>query len=142
MEEKTAQGAIPPGRFNIDGFYHPNGKRDGSINSKGGYFLQGDVRQFDNSFFNISNLESTYMDPQQRNLLEVVYECLQHAGSSMREISGSNTAAYVANFTVDYQTTQARDPDCAHRYNATGTGTAILSNRISHVFNLHGPRLV
>jgi acyl transferase domain-containing protein len=110
------------------------------MNVDGGYFLQEDVRQFDNSFFGINNLEASYMDPQQRKLLEVVYECFEHAGVSMEEVSGSNTAVYVGNFTVDYQSMQSRDPDYLHRLAATGGGTSIMANRISHVFNLKGPR--
>lgn len=78
------------------------------------------------------------MDPQQRKLLEVVYECLEDAG--VPDISGTNTGVYVGNFTIDFQTMQTRDPDYIHRYSATGSGTAIMANRISHIFNLNGPR--
>ncbi|KAK0622032.1 putative polyketide synthase [Bombardia bombarda] len=138
---KTAQGTVPDDRYNIKGFYDKNNGRAGVMNVDGGYFLQSDVRQFDNGFFGINNLEASYMDPQQRKLLEVVYECFENAGVSMEDISGSNTAVYVGNFTVDYQSMQSRDPDYLHRYAATGGGTSIMSNRISHVFNLTGPSL-
>ncbi|KAA8565456.1 hypothetical protein EYC84_009316 [Monilinia fructicola] len=111
--------------FNIKAFYHPDGSRAGVMDADGGYFLQEDVRLFENSFFGINNLEATYMDPQQRKLLEVVFECFESAGLSMEQISGTNTGVYVGNFTVDYLTMQARDPDYMHRYNATGSGTAI-----------------
>lgn len=87
-------------------------------------------------------MEATYMDPQQRNLLEVTYECLQSSGTTMESISGSTTGVFVANFTVDYQPGQTRDPDYLHRYTATGSGATVMSNRISHVMNLHGPRYV
>lgn len=110
------------------------------MNVNGGYFIKEDVRKFDNAFFGINNLEATYMDPQQRKLLEVVFECFENAGVSMEDMSGTNTAVYVGNFTVDYQAMQSRDPDYLHRYAATGGGTAIMSNRVSHVFNLQGPR--
>ncbi|KAJ8130208.1 hypothetical protein O1611_g3422 [Lasiodiplodia mahajangana] len=140
IDQKSAQSAVPPGRYNIDGFYHPEGgNRSGSTNVPGGYFINQDIRQFDNSFFGINNLEATYMDPQQRKLLEVVFECLQSAGTTMDSISGSTTGVYVANFTVDYQPGQTRDPDYIHRYTATGSGATVMSNRISHVFNLVGP---
>lgn len=95
------------------------------MDADGGYFLNEDVRQFDNGFFSINNMEATYMDPQQRKLLEVVYECFESAGVSMEAISGTDTGVYVGNFTLDYQTMQTRDPDYLHRYNATGSGTAI-----------------
>ncbi|KAI0120147.1 polyketide synthase [Nemania sp. FL0031] len=140
IDQRSAQSAVPPGRYNIDGFYHPEGgSRSGSTNVPGGYFINQDIRQFDNSFFGINNLEATYMDPQQRKLLEVVFECLQSSGTTMDGISGSTTGVYVANFTVDYQPGQTRDPDYIHRYTATGSGATVMSNRISHVFNLLGP---
>ena len=79
--------------------------------TKGGYFLQDDVREFDNGFFGINNLEATYMDPQQRKLLEVVFECLENAGISLDDASASNTGCYVGNFTVDFQVMQLRESD-------------------------------
>ena len=82
------------------------------------------------------------MDPQQRQLLEVVYECFESAGLPLHEISGSNTGCYVANFTNDYMVMQSKDPENFHHYSATGFGSTILANRLSHVFNLCGPSLV
>ncbi|KAF5688761.1 polyketide synthase [Fusarium denticulatum] len=141
IQKKSAYGPVPADRYNIDGFYHPQSNRSGATNVPGGYFINEDVRQFDNAFFDINNLEATYMDPQQRKILEVVYECLMSSGTSMEAVAGSNTGVYVANFTVDYQPLQLRDPDYLHRYVTTGSGATIMSNRISHVFNLHGPSL-
>lgn len=140
MNGGSGQGDVPPSRWNIDGFYHPNGQRHGSMNTKGGYFLDEDIRQFDNGFFGINNLEATFMDPQQRKLLEVCYECFESAGATLESLSSANVGCYVGNFTIDYITMQAKDAEYFHRYNATGMGTTILSNRISHVFNLTGPR--
>ncbi|KAL6855655.1 polyketide synthase [Trichoderma novae-zelandiae] len=137
--KKSAQCTVPLDRYNIEGFYHKDGSRAGVMSVDGGYFIREDVRNFDASFFGINNLEASYMDPQQRKLLEVVYECLENAGLSMEDVSGSNTAVFVGNFTVDYSVMQARDTDYVHRLAATGGGTSIMSNRISHVFNLHGP---
>ncbi|KAH6603842.1 polyketide synthase [Trichoderma cornu-damae] len=137
--KKSAQGTVPLDRYNIEGFYHKDGNRAGVMSVDGGYFLQEDVRKFDPSFFGINNLEASYMDPQQRKLLEVVYECFENAGLSMEDVSGTNTAVYVGNFTFDYSVMQSRDTDYVHRLASTGGGTSIMSNRISHVFNLHGP---
>ncbi|KAM0251922.1 hypothetical protein ACHAQJ_007937 [Trichoderma viride] len=137
--KKTAQCTVPLDRYNIEGFYHKDGSRAGVMSVDGGYFIKEDVRKFDPSFFGINNLEASYMDPQQRKLLEVVYECFENAGLSMEDVSGSNTAVFVGNFTVDYSVMQSRDTDYVHRLAATGGGTSIMSNRISHVFNLHGP---
>ncbi|KAJ5589352.1 hypothetical protein N7537_012030 [Penicillium hordei] len=141
-EGRSGQCDVPPLRWNIDGFYHPNSSRPGSMNTKGGYFIQDEIRQFGNAFFGINNLEATFMDPQQRKLLEVCYECFESAGATLEGISAANVGCYVGNFTIDYITMQAKEADYFHRYNATGMGTTILSNRISHVFNLTGPSVV
>lgn len=133
---------MPLERYDVRGFYNKDGSRAGVMAVDGGYFIQEDVRKFDPSFFGINNLEASYMDPQQRKLLEVVYECFENAGLSMEDVNGTNTGVYVGNFTVDYSVMQSRDFDYLHRLSATGSGTSIMSNRVSHVFNLHGPRLV
>ena len=79
------------------------------------------------------------MDPQQRMLLEVTYECFESAGVRLSDLAGSKVGCFVGNFTTDCQIMQARDWEYSHRYTATGFGTTILSNRISHVFDLKGP---
>ena len=140
IQERSGQCKVPKERFNVDGFHHPEGDRAGTMSTMGGYFLQEDVRQFENTFFGVNNMEATYMDPQQRKLLEVVYECFESSGTPLEAVAGSNVGVYVGNFTVDFQTMQTRDPDYLHRYSATGSGTAILANRLSYIFDLSGPR--
>ncbi|CRG92461.1 Nonribosomal peptide synthetase 14 [Talaromyces islandicus] len=144
VNERSGQGDLPASRFNVDGFHHPNGaNRPGSMHMRGGYFLQDeDIRNFENEFFGINNMEAKYMDPQQRKLLEVVFECFESAGLPLEKLSGANIGSYVGNFTVDFQLMQLRDAEYMHRYTATGMGTTILGNRISHAFNLKGPSLV
>ena len=137
---RSTQSSVPSSRFNMDGFYHPNIERPGSITTKGGYFLDEDLQSFDNDFFDINNLEAMYMDPEQRKLLEVVFECFENAGATMQEVSGGNIGCYVGKFTYDYLTIQNKDPEYLHRHSATGMSTTILANRVSHVFNLQGPR--
>ncbi|KAK4508593.1 hypothetical protein PRZ48_002332 [Zasmidium cellare] len=143
LEDRTGQCDVPSSRFNIDAFYHPRGPdRPGSMNVKGGYFLQDDVRLFENDFFGINNKEATWMDPQQRKLLEVVFECFESAGVPLEKASGSNIGCYVGNFTVDFVAMQNRDAENFQRYSIMGIGATILGNRISHTFNLTGPSLV
>ena len=108
---------------------------------RGGYFLLQDIRRFDNAFFGINNLEATHMDPQQRNLLEVVFECFESAGVRTDVIAGTRVGCYVGDFVTDYTVMQAKDPGNIHRYSPTGGGRTLLSNRISHIFNLQGPSM-
>ncbi|KFA72420.1 hypothetical protein S40288_08039 [Stachybotrys chartarum IBT 40288] len=142
-EGKDGRCDIPQDRFNVDAFYHPQGlTRPGSVTTRGGYFIKEDTRLFDPEFFNISPAEAIYMDPQQRKLLEVVYEAFESAGATLSSVSGGNIGCYVGNFTFDYSIIQSRDAEYLHRYSATGMGPTILANRISYIFNLKGPSLV
>lgn len=75
--QRDLQQKMPANRFNVENFYHPDGTRKGMTNAKYGYFLDQDISHFDAGFFNISGKEAEAMDPQQRILLEVVYEALE-----------------------------------------------------------------
>ncbi|KAM4056688.1 KR domain-containing protein [Hirsutella rhossiliensis] len=142
-QEKSAQSDFPKNRLNIDSWYHPDTQRPGSIATKGGYFLSDSdsFREFDPSFFGISPLEAASLDPQQRKLLEVIYESFESAGLKLDDVSGSNTGCFVGNFTWDIGQMQARDVDFGTPYQMTGGGLTILSNRVNYVFNLKGPSL-
>ena len=94
---------VPMSRFNIDAHYHRNLERPGSFNVAGGYFLGGNLESFDPTFFNVTPVEVQWLDPQQRRMLEVWYECLRSAGVTLEAIAGSNTAVFVGSFTSDYR---------------------------------------
>ncbi|OCK75778.1 polyketide synthase [Lepidopterella palustris CBS 459.81] len=130
---------VPKSRFNTDAHYHQNLERPGSFNVAGGYFLDGKPEDFDPSVFNITPIEAQWLDPQQRKMLEVSYECLESAGLSLDAVAGSDTAVFVGSFTSDYQQMSIRDPDFRHNYAATGVDPGIISNRIRNTFNLNGP---
>lgn len=118
---RSGQSDIPKNRLNIESWYSPSKGRPGSVYSKGGYPLSHDdnYRNFDPSFFGISPLEATSMDPQQRKLLEVVYECFESAGKSLADVSGSETACYVGCFSTDYDQLQIKDPEYSLPYQST-----------------------
>ncbi|ENH62001.1 Lovastatin nonaketide synthase [Fusarium oxysporum f. sp. cubense race 1] len=132
---------FPKDRLNIDGYYHPSGDRQGSISFRGAHFIKGNFASFDASFFSISAEDAKAIDPQQRILLEASYEALENAGIRKEDIDGSDAAVYVGSFVKDYEQVCLRDPDWQPQYAATGNGIAIMANRISHFFNLHGPSM-
>ncbi|KAH7265345.1 uncharacterized protein BKA55DRAFT_636237 [Fusarium redolens] len=136
---------FPKDRLNIDGYYHPSGDRQGSISFRGAHFIKGNFASFDASFFSISAEDAKAIDPQQRILLEASYEALENgetlAGIRKEDIDGSDAAVYVGSFVKDYEQVCLRDPDWQPQYAATGNGIAIMANRISYFFNLHGPSM-
>ncbi|KAI1474013.1 polyketide synthase [Daldinia eschscholtzii] len=143
MNKQTGQTpSVPPTRFNIGAHYHKNNDRPGSFSALGGYFLNESLLEFDPSFFGITPVEAMWMDPQQRKCLEVVYETIESSGIPLDKLAGTNTACFMATFTADYQQMQFKEHSFRHSLSATGVDPGILSNRISHVFNLRGPSIV
>ncbi|KAH6847804.1 hypothetical protein B0I37DRAFT_431626 [Chaetomium sp. MPI-CAGE-AT-0009] len=132
---------IPPSRFNIKAFYHPDGEYPGTTNSPKAYFIDQDHRVFDTSFFNISPKEAEAIDPQQRMMLEVVYEALESAGYTLQQYAGEKVAVFAGLMTGDYDTLSSRDELDTSQYYATGNARSILSNRISYFFNFQGPSM-
>jgi len=127
-------------RINPDGFYHPNGQRSGCAPTEGAYLLQEDPKLFDHSFFGMTAPEAAVIDPQQRKMLEVVYEAFESSGEPWDDFYGSKTGVFVGNFNFDHSLMQSRDIDDASPYSATGTSVSIISNRINYALNLQGPR--
>ncbi|KAI0442997.1 KR domain-containing protein [Xylaria telfairii] len=143
MSKKSGQTPkVPANRFNIDAHYHKNRERPGSFPVLGGYFIKEDLEDFDPGPFNIAPIEAMWMDPQQRKLLEVVYEALESGGISMDAISGTRTGVFAASFTSDWQQMAFKEQSFRHTMSATGVDPGILSDRISYVFNLNGPSIL
>ncbi|KAF9892282.1 hypothetical protein FE257_002059 [Aspergillus nanangensis] len=143
VEKKDTWRRMPKERFNVDAFYHPESSNKGTMNAKGGYYLDQSLGDFDNEFFGISGKEAAAMDPQQRILLEVVYEALEDAGIPLDSARGTNTSVYCGTFTNanDYNSLQGQDLEFYPTYAITGTGNPIISNRISYFYDFHGPSM-
>ncbi|KAF7555862.1 hypothetical protein G7046_g6445 [Stylonectria norvegica] len=139
--EESQWSEFPKDRLNIDGYFHPGGDRQGSISFRGAHFIKEDFAAFDAPFFSVAAEDAKAIDPQQRFLLEASYEALENAGIRKEDIDGSDTAVYVGSFVKDYEQVCLRDPDWQPQYAATGNGIAIMANRISYFFNLHGPSM-
>lgn len=130
---------IPENRFNIDAFHHPNPDHHGTTNITQSYFLDQDHRHFDANFFNIKAVEVPAIDPQQRLLMEVVYEAIDAAGLSLESLSGTQAGVFVGLMCADYGELINRDADSIPTYTGTGTARSIMSNRISYWLNTSGP---
>lgn len=63
-QARSGWSEIPDGRFSTKRFWHPNPAKQGCCNSKGGYFLNRDLAEFDAPFFNISRQEAQAMGKQ------------------------------------------------------------------------------
>ena len=70
---------IPPDRWSIPTYYHPDPEVADTTYSKWGGFIE-DIDGFDPGAFGISPREAAVLDPQQRLILEVVREAIDDAG--------------------------------------------------------------
>ncbi|KOS17128.1 Lovastatin nonaketide synthase [Escovopsis weberi] len=138
-QKRSGLCEVPKDRFNIDGFYDPSGK-PGTIGMNRGYFLEDiNIRQFDPSVFPMSKTELECLDPSQRQLLQVAYECFESAGvTSWR---GTSVGCYVGEFGEDWLDLNAKEKEQRGRYRGTGFSDFAMSNRLSYEFDLCGPSM-
>lgn len=105
-----------------------------------GNFLK-DSDAFDHKFFKKSSREAVAWDPQQRILLEVVYEALESAGyfgaSSTPE--PRDYGCYIGAVMNNYYDNLSCHPGTA--YATVGTSRCYLSGCMSHYFGWTGPSL-
>ncbi|GLB14914.1 type I Iterative Polyketide synthase (PKS) [Aspergillus tubingensis] len=137
LEKKNGVCEVPETRYTVGSFY--SATDPGTVKTRHGYFLQEDPMLFDAPFFSISNYEAGRLDPQQRQLLEVVWECLENAGET--NWHGKNIGCYVGVYGEDWIDLASKDPQATDRYHVLGTGQFALSNRISYEYDFQGPSM-
>lgn len=140
-DKREGWGPIPKEKWNNDAFYHPDNKRHGTMNVKGGHFFKEDLAVFDAPFFNMTATEAAALDPQQRILLEGTFEALENGGIPLEQIMGSKTSCFTGSFSCDYNDMLLRDPDSVPMHQCTNAGQnrAMFANRVSYFFNMKGP---
>src|SRR5699024_5742125 len=135
-EGRSGWSKVPADRWNNDAFYHGHPESQDGFEMKGGHFIDQDVAAFDPAFFGISSHEAESIDPHHRIVLEATYEALANAGVPQEKIRCSDTGVYAAYFTRDYDKLVFKDTSDIPKQHITGGGDAIVSNRISYVFDL------
>jgi acyl transferase domain-containing protein len=133
---------IPEDRWSIGAYYHPVPGVPGKTYSRWGGFIKG-VDQFEPECFGISPREASYIDPQQRLVLEVAWEALEDGGQVIERLAGTNTGVFIGISTTDYAQIQSTfyDSRSISAHTPTGGALSIAANRISYCLNLHGPSM-
>ena len=140
-EGRNAVVEIPKDRWDIADYFDPDPEARGKMSTRWGAFIDS-VDRFDADFFGITPREARSMDPQQRILMEVVWEALEDAGhADLEELEGSSTGVFVGVTTDDYGQLmmQARGLKGIDTYFASGTARSIVSGRLAYQFGLVGP---
>ncbi|MCC6488136.1 MAG: SDR family NAD(P)-dependent oxidoreductase [Candidatus Hydrogenedentes bacterium] len=131
---------VPADRWDNDAFYDPEPGAQGKMYTRKGGFLDR-IDRFDAGFFGISPREAARMDPQQRMVMEVAWEALEHAGIAPDSLSGSLTGVFTGISANDYSHRQFSHADLIDAYAGTGNAHSIVPNRVSYFLDLHGPSL-
>jgi acyl transferase domain-containing protein/NADPH:quinone reductase-like Zn-dependent oxidoreductase/acyl carrier protein/SAM-dependent methyltransferase len=118
------------------GWHHPDADRDERVYTRAGGFLDR-VDSFDAEFFGISPKEARQVDPQHRLLLELAWEAMEDANLAPRGQAGSDTGVFIGISGNDYANLVG--PQGPDAYSNTGSSLSIAANRISYIFDLHGP---
>jgi len=140
LDGVDAVGEVPVDRWDIGSYYHPNPAQPGKMYTRQGAFLE-QVDQFEPEFFGISPREAERMDPQQRLILEVAWEALEDAGQVTQHLAGTKTGVFVGVCSPDYSVWHSKDPYSINSYTNVGGALSIAANRISYVFDFHGPSM-
>ncbi|MFB1296307.1 type I polyketide synthase [Mycobacterium sp. pW049] len=130
---------VPEDRFDIDEFYDPDPDAPGKTYTRYGGFLDG-IDGFDPEFFGISPREAVWIEPQQRLMLETVWEGLERAGYGPSSLRGSRTGVFVGVAANEYAHLLSSEPvDKIEPHFITGNALNAISGRVAFALGLEGP---
>jgi len=137
-EARDCIGEIPKERWDWQSIYGDPLTEPGKTNIKHGGFIEG-VDEFDPRFFGLSPREAETMDPQQRLLMTYVWKALEDAGYAASGLSGSGAAIFAGMGGMEYSSILAKAGIDMDGYAMTGMVPSVGPNRLSYLFNFHGP---
>jgi polyketide synthase 13 len=139
LEGRDAITDLPEGRWS-EFLEEPRlAERVAKARTRGGYLK--DIKGFDSEFFAVAKTEADNIDPQQRMVLELTWEALEHARIPASSLRGKAVGVYVGVSNTDYGFLAVSDPTAAHPYAITGNATSIIANRVSYFYDFRGPSL-
>ena len=138
FEGRSAVGEVPPDRWRPFDDGSPEVAATLSRTTRWGSFLS-DIDAFDAEFFEILPREAAKMDPQQRVVLEVAWEALEHAGTPPSSLRHSQTGVFVGACLSEYGFLASTDLPGVDAWSNTGGALSIIANRLSYFLDLRGP---
>lgn len=117
---------IPKERWDWKDYFSPQKGKENTMYTKWGGFLE-DIDKFDPYFFGIAPVETERMDPQERLFLQTAYECMEDAGYIPKHLSRNQKVGVFVG--------------AMNGYYPTGASFWSIANRVSYLFNFHGPSL-
>ena len=137
IDQTDEVGEIPRDRWDLEAFYDADPEVPGKMYARHGVFLDN-LDLMDPEFFGISPREATWVDPQQRLLMEVGWEAIERAGWLPEKIA-EHTGVFVGWMHNDYQNEASDSFLNLNPYIATGAAGSFLCGRLAYYLGLQGP---
>ncbi len=157
---------VPPERWDHRVVHSTDRRRTSQTPAKAGAFMAG-IDRFAPEFFGVTPRRARIMDPQQRLMLEITRQALEHAGYAGRPLAGGRVGVYVGASSSDHRTLIANPvnlpcdlagrsgaapgipPEVAaavtaalppmQAYSIVGQQLNMIAANVSQAFDFHGP---
>ena len=129
QQHRPLNTPVPPSRWPVEQMHS-------STYARSGAFLS-DVDRFDHGFFNVTPMDATLMDPQERLFLETAYQTFLHGAHPASLLKGSRTGVYVGVMNTGYANLAPIDSDAPKPTSLHWS----IANRVSYHFDLNGPSM-
>lgn len=117
---------VPRDRWDWKENYSTSRGKKGSIYTKWGGFIK-DIDRFDPLFFRISPVDAEKMDPQERLFIEQSYSVIEDAGYTIANVSKNRKVGVFVGVMHGLYSTEPRYWS--------------IANRVSYLFDFHGPSM-
>ncbi|MEU7874554.1 type I polyketide synthase [Dactylosporangium sp. NPDC049140] len=132
---------VPEDRWDSAAFTSDDPEARGKIRAAGFGFID-QIDQFDAPFFGVSPLEAQYTDPQQRMLLEVAWEALEHANIDYETLRHGSGGVYIGASCIDFALElDSLSYEELDGHLAAGITMFPMSGRLSYFLGWQGPSL-
>ncbi|MDH0910453.1 SDR family NAD(P)-dependent oxidoreductase [Rhizobium pusense] len=138
--DRCVVSSIPSSRWDTARFWHPTPGTPGKAYTFAAGVLEN-IYDFDPAVFGLSVREASFMDPQQRILLQVTWRALEDAGLRQDELQRERVGVYIGSSALDHGNLFVEDPASGSPHFMTGNTLSIIANRVSHVLGLSGPSM-
>ncbi|WP_243443951.1 type I polyketide synthase [Asaia prunellae] len=143
-DQGDASSDVPDDRWGSKRYYSEDIAAPSKTYMRRGSFIDQNIAHMDPLFFGISPREAACMDPQQRLVLEVVWEAMEDSGILPATYSTGRTGVFMGTFSLDWMGVSGSVYNrrlIKDHYSATAASVTMLAARVSHSLDLKGPSM-
>jgi acyl transferase domain-containing protein len=136
-------GEAPPGRLDLNPWYDREGGAGKTYVKRASWLDAATVARFDAAFFRVTPAEAAATSPNQRLLMETVWNAFEDAAIPPGSLAGRRVGVFVGEGPDDFTFRHIghRRPEKIDAYSLTGVINCVSSGRLSHALGFHGPSL-